>query len=203
MLTKSWGRSALMIMAVASLWGCSHPKVITAEQQVEARYAQMDEFDVLLLRAGVDLMEFPAQEAWTVDQASDLVEWLHFKIYDGNQYAYGPRILASFLLAEELKLGKPVSRRALIERMKRHKHLAVLNPDGHLVSAYMGSTLLCVGALHIEDGIPQAGDFRVDAFYVPTGNGFQEEANLVAPAIFTHPAPRPPTPQKVADTQPK
>ena len=199
MLNKNWGRSALVLVAVASLWGCAAPKVITPEQKVEARYAQMDEFDVLLLKAGVDLMEFPAQEAWPVDQASNLVEWLHFKVFDGNAYAYGPRILASFLLTEELKMGKPVSRRALIERMQRYKHLVVLNPDGHLVSAYTGTTLLCVGSLHIMDGVPQAGDFKVDAFYVPTGNGFREEPNLVAPAIFTHPAPPPPAPQQIAN----
>jgi hypothetical protein len=202
MPNKNCGRCALMLMAVASLWGCTPAKVVTAEQRVEARYAQMDEFDVLLLRAGVDLMEFPAQDAWSVDQASNLVEWLHFKIYDGNQYAYGPRILASFLLQEELRMGKPVTRRAVIERLQHYKHLAVLNPEGHLVSAYTGATLLCVGTLHIEDGIPQAGDFKVDAFYVPTGSGFREEPSLVAPAIFTHPAPPLPTPQ-VADTRPK
>lgn len=196
---KNKGRSALLLVLVAWVSGCAQNKPATIEQRVEARYAQMDEFDVLLLRAGVDLMEFPARDAWPVEQASNLVEWLHFKIFDGNQYAYGPRILASFLLQEELRMGKPVSRRALIERMQHHKHLAVLNPEGHLVSAYTGATLLCLGTLHIENGIPQAGDFKVDAFYVPTGNGFQEEVNLVAPAIFTHPAPRPPTQQSAGD----
>lgn len=196
---KNEGRSALLLVFVAWVCGCAQNKPATIEQRVEARYAQMDEFDVLLLRAGVDLMEFPARDAWSVAQASNLAEWLHFKIYDGNQYAYGPRILASFLLQEELRMGKPVSRLALLKRMQSYKHLAVLNPDGHIVSAYTGATLLCVGPLHIEDGVPQAGDFKVDAFYIPTGNGFREEASLVAPAIFTHPAPLPPTQQSAGD----
>ncbi len=199
MRNKKGGRSALMLVLVAWVCGCAQNKQSQLYEREQARYAHVDELDVLLLRTGVDLTEFPAGESWSAEQANNVVQLLRFKISDGNMSAYGPRVLVSFLLEEALKTGKAISRHALIEGLRRLTHLAVLNPEGHLVRAHSGAILLCVGPLHIQDGVPQAGEFKVDAFYVQDGDTFREDPQLVAPAIFTPSAPKPPTERSAGD----
>jgi hypothetical protein len=204
MPNKNWKRSALMLVLVTSVWGCTAQNRDMGLYAVErAHIAQMDDFNMLLMKAGVDAEDFPAGDALSVQQANDLLLWLRFKISDGNVPAYGPRIMASFLLEEGLKTGD-ISRRALIRSLHLHTSLTVLNPEGHLVMAYSGAPLRCVGPLHIQNGVPTAGAYRVDAFYVQEGDTFRQELNLVAPAIFIPPPPPPRPPgQQLAGAEAK
>jgi hypothetical protein len=180
---RGWNHLLLALM-MTTAGGCSTPHQGRIYEPDERRLAQVDDVDVLLMKAGVELEEVPAGEAWSAAQANDVILWLRFKIADGRISAYGPRILASFLLEEALRTGKPITRRGLSERLRIHSLIAVLNPEGHLVRAFSGEILECAGPLHIEGGVPRAGAYKVDTFYLPHETTYQEATNLVAPAIF-------------------
>jgi hypothetical protein len=200
MQIKNGARPALMLALVASLWGCAHTTKPGLYAEERARISRMDDFDMLLMKAGVDVEEFPTGEALTAQQANDLLGWLRLKISDGNMAAYGPRIMASFLLEEALKTGKSIPRRSLTAGLRLHTQLVVLTPEGHLVRAYSGALLQCAGPLQIQGGVPRAGGFQVDAFYVQDGDSFREDPQLVAPAIFLRPEPQRPS-ERVAGNE--
>ncbi|WP_224361173.1 hypothetical protein [Hyalangium versicolor] len=156
-----------------------------------ARLAKLDDFDMLLTKAGVAEEDLPLGEVLTLGQTKDLLLLLRFKFVDGNMPAYGPRVLASFLLQEAINSGQPLSRRSLTQNLHRYGHLVVLSPEGHLVRAYSGTRLRCVGDLRIQNGVPMADGYKVNTFYVQDGSLFREDPNTVAPAIFVLPEQRP------------
>jgi hypothetical protein len=191
MKKNHWGRSALMplLMLTASLWGCATAPKPSAYRVQTQRLASADGFDVLLLKSVVGMEDTPAEETISRAQAKDLLQLLRFKIADGNVAAYGPRVLASFLLEEALTQGQPITHTALTQRLNQSTHLIVLNPEGHLVLAYSGALMQCVGPLHVQDGVLGAGGFKVDTFYVVEGDSFREAEHAVAPVFFQQPAP--------------
>jgi hypothetical protein len=186
---RGWSHLLVALMMTTAV-GCTSTQQSRVYEPVERRLAQVDDVDVLLMKAGVELEEIPAGEAWSAAQANGVILWLRFKISDGRIPAYGPRILASFLLEEALRTKKPITRRELAERLRIHSLIAVLNPEGHLVRAFSGEILECAGPLHIEGGVPRAGPYKVDTFYLPHGKSYLEAPNLVAPAIFLPAAPQ-------------
>lgn len=200
MQTTHWGRFAPMLLLVltTSLWGCVTPQSKPAGlfDQDRIRIAGMDDFGMLLVRAAVDIDDIPVDATLSTAQMGDLLLLLRLKIADGNLCAYGPRVLASFLLQEALRRGEPASRALLTEELRRHTHLAVLNPEGHLVYAYSGTNISWVGPLRISNGVPQAGAFKVDAFYVKEGTTYKEAPHFVAPAFFQKPVLPTPVPSK-------
>jgi hypothetical protein len=108
MWNHEWKHAALMLVFAASLWGCGHTRETGLFEGDRVRLVRMDDFGMLLINAGVDVKEIPADEALAVEQANDLLLWLRFKLSDGNMSAYGPRIMASFLLEEAVKAGKDI-----------------------------------------------------------------------------------------------
>jgi hypothetical protein len=196
------GRFALALVLVASFCGCMQHRetgLFTGERE---HIARMDDFEMLMMKAGIDEEDIPSGDRLSVEQANDLLMLLRFKIADGNHSAYGPRVLVSYLLEEALRTGQPVSRHSLTEGLRLHTHLVVLSPEGHLVRAYSGTALRCVGPLHIEDGVPGAGGYKVNTFYVQDGSSFREDPHYVAPAIFVLPSSRQPL-ERVADGIPR
>jgi hypothetical protein len=184
MRNKRWERRALMLVLAASICGCARNKNTAPFRQTRDFVATADDFGMLLLRAGLEPEEIPTGKELTLEQAHELRLWLRFRLADGYMPAYGPRILASFLLEEALKTGKDVPRRALTDQLNRHGQLVVLRPDGYLVKAVTGSPLRCAGPLRMLEGAPRAGAYKMDAFYVPEGDAFREDTRIAAPAIF-------------------
>jgi hypothetical protein len=146
--------------------------------------AQVDDFGMLLLEAGLTPEVIPTGPLVTVEQAQQLRMLLRLSMADGNMKSYGPRVTADFLLAEVATAGGVVSRGVRCERLRRFESLAVLRPDGYLARAITGAPLQCVGPVQMQGNELQAGDFKVGPFYARDGGAFREEPSIPPRASF-------------------
>jgi hypothetical protein len=187
---EEWGRghwstlgrgSVFLLLLVA--WSCT-PKVAGVYESTRAAVAQLDDFGMLLLEAGLTPEAIPSGPAVTVEQAQQLRMLLRLSMADGNMKSYGPRVTADSLLAEAVTAGGAVSRGALNERLRRFESLAVLRPDGYLARAITGAPLQCVGPVQMQGNELQAGDFKVGPFYAQEGGSFREEPSIPPRAAF-------------------
>jgi hypothetical protein len=173
--------SVVLLMLVA--WSCT-PRVAGVYESTRAAVAQVDDFGMLLLEAGLAPGTIPSGEVVTVEQAQRLRMLLRLAMADGNMKSYGPRVTADFLLAEAVTAGGVVSRISLNERLRRFEGLAVLRPDGYLALAITGAPLQCVGPVQMQGNDLQAGDFKVGPFYTQEGGSFREDPSIPPRAAF-------------------
>jgi hypothetical protein len=78
---------------------------------------------------------------------------------------FGPRLVASYLLAEAMEGEEELSRAVLLQRVERFRGLAVLRPDGYLAWALTGETQQHVAPVEWKDGAFRAHAFEVGHFY--------------------------------------
>jgi hypothetical protein len=164
-------------------WNCT-PKVAGVYESTRVAVAQVDDFGMLLLEAGLAPGTIPSGEVVTVEQAQRLRMLLRLAMADGNMKSYGPRVTADFLLAEAVTAGGVVARISLNERLRRFEGLAVLRPDGYLAQAITGAPLQCVGPVQMQGTDLQAGDFKVGPFYTQEGGAFREDPSIPPRAAF-------------------
>lgn len=138
--------------------------------------AGTDDFGMLLLGAGLAPEELPPGEEITVQEAQRLR--LLLTLARNSLRGFGPNVTADYLLAEVVDKREPVSRAGLTERLRRFEALAVLRPDGYIVSAMTGVPLECVGPVGVQNGALRAGDYRLGAFYSNGGQGYREDTSL-------------------------
>ncbi|NOK13146.1 Tox-REase-5 domain-containing protein [Corallococcus exercitus] len=151
-------------------------------QAVELGLLEVDAFEKLLLRAGLeDLEELPVRRnPFTPDDAAEVLNRLMEKPVTSGTYP--PRMAAGFLLREVLEGGE-VSREELVRRMERfvREQVAVLRPDGYLAWALDGRTQQKVGPVQWKDGAFRAGNFELGRFYSGRGGVFRQvDARLQA-----------------------
>jgi hypothetical protein len=185
---RGWGRwSTLglsgMFLLLLVAWSCT-PKGAGIYESTRAAVAQVDDFGMLLLEAGLAPGAIPSGEVVTVEQAQRLRMLLRLAMADGNMKGYGPRVTADLLLTEAVTAGGVVSRGSLNERLRRFKGLAVLRPDGYLALAITGAPLQCVGPVQMQGNDLQAGDFKVGPFYTQEGGSFREDPSIPPRAAF-------------------
>jgi hypothetical protein len=178
--TWSWSRVPLLLLVA---WSCN-PKPAGVYEGTRAAVAQVDDFGMLLLEAGLDPAELPSGPAVTVEQAQRLRLLLRLALADGHMKSYGPRVTADFLLSEAVTARGMVPRSSLNERLRGFKGLAVLRPDGYLAQAITGAPLQCVGPVQMQGNELQAGDFKIGPFYTQEGGSFREEPGLPSRAAF-------------------
>jgi hypothetical protein len=128
--------SLLLLVA----WSCN-PKPPGVYESTRATVAQVDDFGMLLLEAGLDPGELPTGLVVTVEQAQRLRMLLRLAMADGHMESYGPRVTADFLLAEAVTARGGAPRSSINERLRSFKGLAVLRPDGYLAQAITGASL--------------------------------------------------------------
>jgi hypothetical protein len=141
-----------------------------------AALAEADDFGMLLLGAGLAPEELPKNEEITLEEARRLR--LLLSLARTSLRGFGPNITADYLLAELVAKGKAVSRAELGGRLRRFEALAVLRPDGYIVSAMTGTPLECVGPVGVQNGALRAGEYRLGAFYANQGQGYREDTSL-------------------------
>ncbi|NOK16578.1 Tox-REase-5 domain-containing protein [Corallococcus carmarthensis] len=143
-------------------------------QAVELGLLEVDAFEKLLLRAGLeDLEELPVRRnPFTPDDAAEVLNRLMEKPVTFGTYP--PRMAAGFLLREVLEAGE-VSREELVHRMERfvREQVAVLRPDGYLAWALDGRTQQKVAPVQWKDGAFRAGNFELGRFYSGRGGVFR------------------------------
>ncbi|GMU04729.1 Tox-REase-5 domain-containing protein [Corallococcus caeni] len=143
-------------------------------QAVELGLLEVDAFEKLLLRAGLeDLEELPVRRnPFTPDDAAEVLNRLMEKPVTLGTYP--PRMAAGLLLREVLEGGE-VSREELVRRMERfvREQVAVLRPDGCLAWALDGRTQQKVGPVQWRDGAFRAGNFELGRFYSGRGGVFR------------------------------
>ncbi|NOK33619.1 hypothetical protein HMI49_10455 [Corallococcus exercitus] len=143
-------------------------------QAVELGLLEVDAFEKLLLRAGLeDLEELPVRRnPFTPADAAEVLNRLMEKPVTLSTYP--PRMAAGFLLREVLEGGE-VSREELVHRMERfvREQVAVLRPDGYLAWALDGRTQQKVAPVQWRDGTFRAGNFELGRFYSGRGGVFR------------------------------
>jgi hypothetical protein len=139
---------------------------------VQGRLVEVDGFEALLLRAGLDdSSPLPAPEAdFTPEDAAELYDVLLTRPVTLTRF--GPRLAASYLLRELMEGEEELSRPVLVARVRRFEHLAVLRPDGYLSWALSGRTQQRVGQVELKEGAFRAGPFEVGRFYDGRGGAF-------------------------------
>ncbi|RKH55124.1 Tox-REase-5 domain-containing protein [Corallococcus llansteffanensis] len=137
-----------------------------SRQAVELGLLDVEPFEHLLLRAGLDsLDELPVRRnPFTPEDAVEVLGRLMEKPVTLGTFP--PRMAAGFLLREVLE-GGDVSREELERRVQRfaREQVAVLRPDGYLAWALDGSTQQKVAPVEWKDGAFRAGHFELGRFY--------------------------------------
>ncbi|QRO01428.1 hypothetical protein JRI60_21610 [Archangium violaceum] len=132
------------------------------------KLAELDEFGVLLLKAGLPTEFLPMGSELSPSQARQLR--LHFDLNPPRLMEYSPWLVADVLLLEVARKQEATSRAELGRRVQEFKTLFVLRRDGYLAEALSGRPVQCVGPVEIRDGGLRAGTFEVDNFYRRDGN---------------------------------
>jgi hypothetical protein len=132
---------------------------------VQGRLVEVDAFEQLLLRAGLDdVHQLPPREAdLTPEDAAELFDVLLSRPV--TLFGFGQRLAASYLLREVMEGDEELPRAALLARVERFVGLAVLRPDGYLAWALSGHTQQYVGPVALTEGALRAGPFEVGRFY--------------------------------------
>ncbi|WNG39839.1 hypothetical protein F0U61_43780 [Archangium violaceum] len=107
-------------------------------QLVQGLLVELDGFEALLLRAGVNAPDLlpPGAEDFTPEDAAELYDVLLSRPV--TLADFGPRLAAASLLREVMEREDELPRRALLARVERFERLAVLRPDGYLTWALSG-----------------------------------------------------------------
>jgi hypothetical protein len=163
----------LLLLSVHS--GCSR-KAEGVFSRTRAVLAEADDFGMLLIGAGLAPEDLPQGAEVTPEEARRLR--LLLSPARNSLRGFGPNITADYLLAELVAKGETVSRSKLGAGLRRFEALAVLRPDGYIVSAMTGTPLECVGPVGVRNGALRAGDYRLGAFYTHEGQGYREETSL-------------------------
>ncbi|HEX8825898.1 MAG TPA: Tox-REase-5 domain-containing protein [Archangium sp.] len=139
---------------------------------VQGRLVELDDFEVLLLRAGLDdsTLRPPREADFTPEDAAELYDVLLSRPV--TLAHFGPRLAASFLLREVMEGEEELPRPTLLARVHRFEGLAVLRPDGYLAWALNGQTQQRVGHVVLKEGALSAGLFEVGRFYDGRGGVF-------------------------------
>ncbi|WP_224365679.1 hypothetical protein [Hyalangium versicolor] len=169
-----WGLAVALAVGAA---GCAR-KESGVYRQEHAILAAADDFGLLLLSAGLRTEPLLADGELTVDEARRLRLMLDLEFADGGMQRYGPRVAASYLLAEVITGGQPVTRPVLNARVRRFEPLAVLRPDGYLVMTLTGTPLQCAGPVQVQAGTVTAAEFVLGTFYSARESGFREDTRL-------------------------
>jgi hypothetical protein len=134
--------------------------------------AQEDGWEQLLTEAGLEPRdERPlVSKSLTPAQAGRLLEVLLGKPVTLGTFP--ARMAVGYLLRGVLEQGT-VSRRELLQRVKRFAHVAVLRPDGYLAWVRGGRTQQKVAPVEWKDGAFRARQFELGRFYVSNGYLFR------------------------------
>lgn len=139
---------------------------------VQGRLVELDGFEALLQRAGLNDSPLcpPSEADFTPEDAAELYDALLPRPV--TLAGFGPRLAASYLLREVMEGEEELPRSALLARVARFEHLAVLRPDGHLAWALSGNTQQRVGQVVLKEGALWAGPFEMGRFYDGRGGVF-------------------------------
>lgn len=170
----TWGMVVTLAVGAA---GCAR-KESGVYRQEHTILAAADDFGLLLLSAGLRVEPLLADGMLTVDEARRLRLLLDLELADGGMQRYGPRIAANYLLTEVIAGGQPVSRPMLNARVQRFEPLAVLRPDGYLVTTLTGTPIQCVGPVQVQAGAVTAAEYTLGSFYSAQEGGFREDTRL-------------------------
>lgn len=134
-------------------------------------WEKKDDFQLLQQAAGLEEGSWhEAEEELETDDARALWEAL---AHTGTTLQnFGPRRCLVFVLREVLTRDEDVPYAALLERLRPFHSLAVMRPDGYLVSALTGRPLQRMGRVELREGKLMAGAFEVGAFYRDKGGVF-------------------------------
>ncbi|NOJ91727.1 hypothetical protein HMI51_02045 [Corallococcus coralloides] len=140
-------------------------------QAVELGLLEVDAFEKLLVRAGLEAPPTPRNPFTPEDAAEVLNRLMKQPVTLGT---YPPRMAAGFVLREVLE-GGAVSREEMASRVERfvREQVAVLRPDGYLAWALDGRTQQRVGTVQWRDGTFRAGNFELGRFYSGKGGVFR------------------------------
>jgi hypothetical protein len=125
--------------------------------------ADLDEFGVLLLKAGLPIDVLPKGRDLSPGQARQLRLYSH--LFQPKHSEYAPWLVADVLLLDVALKNEPMPRAELGRRIQEFQSLAVLRPDGYLADALSGKDLQCVGPVVPSDGAYRAGTYEVGTFY--------------------------------------
>ena len=173
-LSFPWYLASVLLLLPVHV-GCSH-KTQGIFSRTRVALAEADDFGMLLIGAGLSPEDLPQGEEVTLQEATRLR--LLLSLARNSLRGFGPNITADYLLAETVAKGEAVSRSELGERLRRFEALAVLRPDGYIVSAMTGTPLECVGPVGVRNGALRSGDYRLGAFYAHEGQGYREDTSL-------------------------
>ena len=173
-LSLPWYLASVMLLLPVHA-GCSR-KAQGIFSRTRVALAETDDFGMLLIGAGLSPEDLPQGEEVTLQEATRLR--LLLALARNSLRGFGPNITADYLLAETVAKGEAVSRSELGERLHHFEALAVLRPDGYIVSAMTGTPLKCVGPVSVQNGALRSGDYRLGAFYANEGQGYREDTSL-------------------------
>lgn len=125
--------------------------------------AELDEFAVLLLKAGLPTELLPKGRDLSPQEARQLRLQLHLFLPKTSEYA--PWRVADVLLLDTSLKNEAVPRAELGRRLQEFQPLVVLRPDGYLAWALTGREQQCVGPVQVQDEAYRAGSFEVGTFY--------------------------------------
>lgn len=126
--------------------------------------ADLDEFAVLLLKAGLPAELLPKGRDLSPQEAKQLR--LHFHLFPPKASEYAPWLVADVLLLDVTLKTEAVPRAELGRRVQEFQPLVVLRPDGYLAWALTGKEQQCVGPVGVQDGAYRSGTFEVGTFYM-------------------------------------
>jgi hypothetical protein len=143
-----------------------------AERAVALGLLEVDAFEALLVRAGLDDTDaLPPEDAvLTPTEAARLLALLGERPVTLGTFP--PRMAVGHLLREVLADGA-VSRQVLLGRVERFADVAVLRPDGCLAWTRSGRTQQRAGTVQWRDGALGAGPFELGRFYSGRGGAFR------------------------------
>ena len=156
------GQLAVLALLLSPLACASNtqPQVFAATRDT---LADLDEFGVLLLKAGLPLEVLPKGRDLSPEEARELRLYTH--LYQPKHSEYAPWLVADVLLLDVVLKNEPMPRFELGRRIQEFQSLAVLRLDGYLADALSGKELQCVGPVVPSDGAYRAGPYEVSTFY--------------------------------------
>ncbi len=156
-------RPALLSLVMLTPIACASSRQPEAFATTRDALADLDEFGVLLLKAGLSIEVLPKGRDLSPEQARQLR--LHFHLFEPKHSEYAPWLVADVLLLDVALKNETVPRAELGRRLQEFQALAVLRRDGYLADALSGKELQCVGPVVPSEGTYRAGIYELGTFY--------------------------------------
>lgn len=178
--TRLLSRQAAVLALLLGPLACATNTPPQAFTTTRDALAEVDEFAVLLLKAGLPIEALPKGRDLTPEQAGQLRLHLHFLEPKASEYA--PWHVVDLLLLDVTLKREAVPRAELGRRIQEFQSLAVLRPDGYLADALTGKEKQCVGPVVPSDGAYRAGIYELGTFYKQGEDNAWQPVEIRSPA---------------------